>query len=305
MADPTSKPRTDTIAHKSSTRSRKSTHSSNRFSVVEAYKTIRTNLQFSLTKKTGNTIIITSTLPRDGKSTVVANVGVAFAQIGVKTLIIDADLRKPRMNKFFNIPAVPGLSNHLAGLAPLSEVVQSTNYPNLHVIPSGILPPNPAELIASTAMDRLVESMKEQYDVILMDTPPANIVSDAVVATKFADGVILVVRHSVTTHPDVARAIKSFELVNAKIIGLVLNAVDYSKIYGKRYGSYGKYGKYSSYGKYGAYGGYGSYGGYGNNDAASAISEKLFEATSSNGNGASASNAGPVTERNSGSTSND
>lgn len=280
MANNDKQKRADKIAANTGKISGRNDHSGNRFSVVEAYKTIRTNLQFSFKKKTGNVIVVTSTLPRDGKSTVVANVAVAFAQIGVKTLIIDADLRKPRINKFFNISAVPGLSNLLAGLSPLDYVIQKTSYTNLNVIPSGILPPNPAELISSTAMEELIDSLKGTYDLILIDTPPANIVSDAMAATKFADGVIIVVRHAVTTHPDIQKAVKSFEFVNAKIIGLILNAVDYAKIYGKRYGYYGKYSSGSRYGAYGSYGSYGGYGrAYGGNDTAAEVNEKLFESS--------------------------
>ncbi|MHB8962492.1 MAG: CpsD/CapB family tyrosine-protein kinase [Saccharofermentanales bacterium] len=222
----------------------------NRFSVVEAYKTIRTNLQFSFKKKTGNVVVITSTLPRDGKSTVVANISVAFAQTGTKVLVIDCDMRKPRINKFFNIASTPGLSNVLAGLSPLADVIQTTSYPNLSIIASGILPPNPAELISGSVMEDLVEKLRGEFDVIVVDTPPVNIVSDAVVATKFADGVVIVARHVVTTHPELTKAIKSFEFVDAKIFGIILNAVDYSKIYGKRHGGYGQkaYGK-NAYGK--------------------------------------------------------
>lgn len=242
--------RTDQVYHKK----KKTPNSGNRFSVVEAYKTIRTNLQFSFTRKSGNVVIVSSTLPRDGKSTVVANIAVAFAQIGMKVLIIDSDMRKPRINKFFGVSATPGLSNTLAGLSSLHDVIQTTRYKNLHIIASGILPPNPAELIAGAAMERTLTDLRDEYDVILLDTPPVNIVSDAVIATKYADGVVIVARHAVTTHPDLSRAIKSFEFVNAKIFGIILNAVDYAKIYGKQYGSYGRknysgyaYGKNSAY----------------------------------------------------------
>ena len=238
--------------------------STNRFSVVESYKTLRTNLQFSMTKKGCNVIIITSTMPRDGKSTVAANIAVAFAQTDIKVLIIDCDMRKPRINKFFNIPAVPGLSNTLAGLCKAEAAIHSTEYKNLHIIPSGILPPNPAELLMSTPMEELMDALRLEYDLIILDTPPINIVSDALAVTKIADGVVLVVRHAVTSHPDVEKSIKSLEFVNAKILGIVLNAIDYSKIYGKRYGSYYRNGKYGTYGKGGeTYGGYGSHGSYG------------------------------------------
>lgn len=230
--------------------------STNRFSIIEAYKTLRTNLQFSLTKKGCNIVIITSTLPRDGKSTVAANIAVAFAQTDIKVLIIDCDMRKPRINKFFNIASVPGLSNVLAGLSDVSTAIQKTDYSNLNVMASGILPPNPAELLMSTAMEEMIAGLRLDYDLIILDTPPINIVSDAIAITKIADGVVLVVRHAVTSHPDIERSIKSLEFVNAKIIGIVLNAVDYSKVSGKQYGYYSRGKGYGGYGK----GGYGSYG---------------------------------------------
>ncbi len=239
--------------------------STNRFSVVESYKTLRTNLQFSMTKKGCNAIIITSTMPRDGKSTVAANTAVAFAQTDIKVLIIDCDMRKPRINKFFNIPAVPGLSNVLAGLCEAKESIHASEYKNLSIIPSGILPPNPAELLMSTAMEELMDALRLEYDLIILDTPPVNIVSDALAVTKVTDGVVLVVRHAVTSHPDVEKSIKSLEFVNAKILGIVLNAIDYSKIYGKRYGAYANGGKYGTYSKNEGYGGYGSHGSYGDN----------------------------------------
>ncbi len=232
----------------------------NRFSVVEAYKSLRTNLQFSMKKKGCNVIIITSTMPRDGKSTVAANIAVAFAQTDIKVLVIDCDMRKPRVNKFFNVPAIPGLSNLLAGLCTLEQGIKPTEYKNLNIITSGILPPNPAELLSSNDMKELIDSLKNEYDLIILDTPPVNIVSDAIAITAIADGVVLVVKHAVTTYPDIERAIKSLEFVNAKLLGVVLNAVDYSKIYGKRYGYYYKGGKYGSYNRKDGYGAYESYG---------------------------------------------
>lgn len=257
MPENLNKPREDKIHLKTRRRRHKSSTVGTKFSVVEAYKTIRTNLQFSLNKKIGNVIMVTSTLPRDGKSTIVSNVGVAFSQAGSKVLVLDADMRKPRLNKFFNIPAVPGLSNYLAGLSPLSDVILETSYPNLHVIPSGILPPNPAELLSGEAFEELIDLLKQEYELILIDTPPANIVSDAMVVTKSSDGVIIVVRHGVTTHPEITKAIKSLEFVNAKLLGIVLNAVDYGKMYGKKYDYYnkGKYGYSYGYGYGYKYGG--------------------------------------------------
>ena len=210
------------------------------FSTIEAYKTLRTNLQFTFKNQKGNVISITSALPHSGKSTIVANIAVAFAQAGYKVLIIDADLRKPRICKFFDLPLSPGLSNYIAGLTDFDNVVRSTKFDNLKVITSGQIPPNPAEILNSVKMEKLILKAREDYDVIFIDTPPVNLVTDAVVVTKYADGSILVVRHYVTTHNELAYAIKSFELVNAKVLGVILNAVDYQKSHGKSYRYYSK-----------------------------------------------------------------
>jgi capsular exopolysaccharide synthesis family protein len=295
MAEQNTEVRNNRIFKKKKRRKSSGGMNSNKFSVIESYKTIRTNLQFSLKKKGGNVLLVTSTMPRDGKSTVVANIAVAFSQTDINVLIIDCDMRKPRVNKFFNVSAIPGLSNFLAGLCDINDAIQDTEYKNLSIISSGILPPNPAELLSSSEMEELMEDLRNKYDLIILDSPPVNIVSDAVVATKYTDGVVLIVRHALTTHPEIEKAVKSLEFANAKILGIILNAFDFSKLYGKRYGSYyragyrrkgyGKYG-YGGYGNYGGYGyggygsysGYGSYGGYGSNAESSLATEKKHNA---------------------------
>jgi len=227
----------------------------NKFSVVEAYKTLRTNVQFLMNNSTSTVITFTSPLPRDGKSTVTSNLGVAFAQTSTKVVIVDCDMRNPRLNKFFNVNPSPGLSNYLANLVDLEEIFQPTEYENLHIVSSGRIPPNPAELLSSKGMIELIEILKSRFDLILLDTPPVGIVSDACVTSKYSDGTVLVIKHYSSTYAMVEKCLNSLKLVDAKVIGIVMNAVDYSKVYGKRYNKYG----YSYDYKYG-YGYYGSYG---------------------------------------------
>jgi len=243
------------IFKKSKKSKRSHLNSVNKFSVIEAYKTLRTNIQFLMNNNSSTVISFTSPLPRDGKSTIVSNLGVAFAQANTRVIIVDCDMRNPRLNKFFNVNANPGLSNHLANLAELDEIIQPTEYEHLFVISSGRLPPNPAELLSSKGMLNLIEELRTRYDLILLDTAPVGIVSDACVTSKYSDGTVLVIKHLFSTTTMVEKCISSLKFVDAKIIGIVMNAVDYSKVYGKRYNKYG----YSYDYKYG-YGYYGSYG---------------------------------------------
>jgi len=246
--------RNDHIIEKS--KKHKDSSKGNKFSVIEAYKALRTNLQFSLNNHTSNVIMITSAMPYDGKSTVVTNLGVAFSQSSTRVLIIDCDMRKPRINKFFGVSATPGLSNYLAGLSPMDDVILKTSYPNVSVITSGVIPPNPAELLSSSTMQLLIDELRNKFDLIILDTPPVNLLSDAHVVTKYVDGVILVAKHATTTYADMEKAIKGLEFVNAKILGFVLNSVKYDRFYNRSryYKNYSRYGKYSNYGNYGNYG---------------------------------------------------
>jgi len=217
----------------------------NDHSVVEAYRTIRTNFIFAVSKKEKcNVVLFSSPLPRDGKSTTCVNLGVSLAQIGVKVLIIDCDMRKPRVHRFFKITNTPGLSNFLAGFNNLAEVLKKTEHENVSIIPSGIIPPNPAELLSGPAMTNLLSELETHFDYILIDAPPVNIVSDALLLSKICDGVILIVRQGVTPHPALAKSIKSLEMIDADILGLVLNEVNYD--YGYMKYKYGKY--YNRYG---------------------------------------------------------
>ncbi|OJU09712.1 MAG: hypothetical protein BGN88_11990 [Clostridiales bacterium 43-6] len=220
-------------------------------SVVEAYRTIRTNFMFAINKKDKcKKIIFTSPVPRDGKSTTCVNLGISLAQIDAKVLLIDCDMRKPRIHKFFNCDNTPGLSNVLGGFNELSETIKQTDHHNLFIIPSGIIPPNPAELLSGPRMANIMEELETMFDFILVDTPPCNVVSDALLLTKICDGVILIVKQSVTIHPDLTRCIKSLEFINADILGIILNEATQNRKYTYKKYKYGEYRygyNYSSY----------------------------------------------------------
>lgn len=237
------------------------------FMTNEAYKSARTNIIFSLNAEKGcKKIIITSASPGEGKTTTCLNLAIAFGQTDAKVLLIDADLRKPRIYRHLNIERENGLSDVLCGMCDIETAIKHCPKQNLDCITSGQIPPNPAELLSSEDMGQLLEKLGERYDYIFIDTPPVTVVTEAAAMAKFASGVILVVRQNSTIHESIKRARNNLLLTEAKILGFVLNDIDYS-VY-----SYGKYGKYNyrnsrryGYGKKYGYGksyGYG-YGGYG------------------------------------------
>lgn len=211
------------------------------YSVAEAYKTLRTNLIFTLRKNSCKKIIFTSPAPGEGKSTNCCNLGITLAQTGSKVIIIDCDLRKPDIHKFFDKNGSPGLSEVLAGFYVPKQVITDSGYDNLHLILGGIIPPNPAELLESNAMDELLTGLCKDYEYILLDTPPVNYVTDTLVLTPKVDGVLIVAKEGVTTHPHIKRALASLEFANARILGFILNDVEQKEKYG--YGYYGQYEK--------------------------------------------------------------
>ncbi len=241
------------------------------FDITEAYKATRTNIMFSIKGTVGcKSIIVSSANPGEGKSTTCANLAIAFAQMGDRVVIIDADMRKPRVHKYFDIKNKKGLSNILGGFETLENCINHMEDTGLDVITAGNIPPNPAELLASGEMDILLETLSGRYDYVFIDTPPINVVTDASILSKKVSGVVLVVRHNITNKEAIERSIKTLEFAGAKILGFILNSVERKEYEGRytyrsyrrgyrRYG-YKKYGKYG-YGKYG-YGKYG-YGKYG------------------------------------------
>lgn len=195
-----------------------------KFQVMESYKVARTNLAFSLIKQGCKKIVITSSLAKEGKSTSAVNISISLAlQVNVKVLLIDSDLRKPKINSFFNLENAPGLTNYLANMCELKDIIQPTETSNLSVICSGISVPNPSEILASEAMANLLKALEQDYDYIILDTPPINIVIDALALTKIIDGVVIVVQEGFSTHPELVKTIETLQRVDAKILGIILN----------------------------------------------------------------------------------
>lgn len=213
------------------------------FAVTEAYKTLRTNLIFSTGDSGCKKYVVTSSLPGEGKTTNAVNLAVSFSQTGKKILLIDADLRKPRVHKYFDKDNKNGLSNVLSGIFDDDNktIVNKTKIENLDVIFSGHIPPNPIELLSSENMRVFLESMEEIYDFIIIDTPPINVVSDALVLSKCVTGYILVLRSNFSVYQSLENAISKFELANVKPIGAILNDFEEGS---KKYSSKYKYRKY-------------------------------------------------------------
>ena len=198
-------------------------HNSPKDPVAEQYRTIRTNIQFSGADQEIKSIVLTSTGPGEGKSTTASNLATVYAQQGLRVLLIDADLRKPTAHYTFRLENHVGLTNVLTKQSTLGQAVQGTEVPELFLLTSGPIPPNPAELLASNNMTELLKEMKEQFDMVIFDTPPVLAVADAQILANQVEGSILVVSSGKT---DKEAAIKAKELLlkaNAKVLGAVLN----------------------------------------------------------------------------------
>jgi len=243
-----------------STRSTRLINDESNFMVKEAYKMLRTNIIFTLPEEESSIILVTSSWPLEGKTTNCTNLAVVFSQMGEKTLLIDADLRKPRIHKMFKLNSKTGLSNVLRNLCPVSEAIQKTPYENLDILASGHIPPNPAELLASEEMKKLLSELKKEYKYILIDTPPVNMVSDALILGPSISGIVMVVRQDVTVHKSVTEALEKINFTGTKVLGFILNdsIENKSGYYSKRrYRSGNYYNKYYNGYYYGYYGYYG------------------------------------------------
>lgn len=214
------------------------------FVVKEAYNSIRTNLLFTQKGEKCPIFVVTSPTANNGKTINSVNLAISYAQMGKKTLIIDSDMRNPTIHRMFNIPLKDGLSEILAGITD-SISVTSTDIENLSVLPSGQIPPNPAELLGSDRMNKLLDFVKEHFDCVFIDSPPVNIVTDATIFASNVTGYILIVKSGVTDREDIKYSVSTLEQVNANILGFILNDVPLKG--GKYYSKYnGKY-NYSNY----------------------------------------------------------
>jgi len=203
------------------------TNQETNFLINEAYKALRTNLLYTLRKNNCKKILVSSPNPEDGKSTTCTNIGIAIAKTGAKVLLIDCDLRKGRLHRQFFLNSTPGVSNLLSGMCTEKEAIQYTSYNNLHIIPCGSIAPNPAELLSSIQMEELIKKLESNYEYIILDSAPVNVVSDALSLAKLVDGVLMVVREKSTTYPNVEAAINKYKLIGGNILGFVLNATSF------------------------------------------------------------------------------
>ena len=196
--------------------------------VSEAYRTLRTNLDFSSLDKPVKTMLVTSAGPEEGKSTVLANLAVTTAQAGKKVILVDCDLRRPTLHNIFNLKNDVGLTTMVVDDAAIeSPPLQDTGVEGLQLVSSGPLPPNPSELLGSRRMEEIIAALLERADVVLFDAPPVVAVTDAAVLATKVDGVLLVINAGGTKR-DYARAAKArLEKVNANLLGAVLNNVKF------------------------------------------------------------------------------
>lgn len=215
--------------------------------IAESLLKLRTNLRYMHVDNPPRVIVVTSPLPGDGKSTVAANLAAAFAVGGSPTLLIDADLRRPVVAESFGLIEGVGLSNVLAGEAEIEDVIQSTGIPNLSVLASGTVPPNPSELLGSASMKKLLDRVAEE-SIVILDAPPLLPVTDGAVLTANSDGALVVITQNKTEDRQLAGCLSQLEAVHGTTLGVVINKVSKSAgksgYYGGHYGYYGYYGYY-------------------------------------------------------------
>ncbi len=212
----------DTVNWQSTLLTRFSSHSL----LVEAFRILRNNIHFSTLEKPVGTLLLTSAGPGEGKSTVSANLAIVMAQAGNRCILVDADLRKPAQHKIFGVTNHTGLTSLLLGQKSLREALLPTGVPGLHLLPSGPLPPNPAELLGSQAMLKIIAALREEAESVIFDAPPAVAFSDTPILASRMDGVLLVLNAGAVPREIALRTKSVLEGAKAKILGVVLNNVN-------------------------------------------------------------------------------
>ena len=225
------------------------THEDPKSTISEIFRTLRTNIQFMNNRNKLQTLLITSTLPSEGKSWVSSNLAVTFAQAGKKVILVDADMRKGRQYKIFGATPRPGLSNYLADYSEeenidLSNYLRPTEVEGLYLMPAGNVPPNPSELLISEAMINLIQELKQISDIVILDGPPTQLVTDSLIITRMVDSTVVVTASNQTKKDDLRRIVDNIEKVGGKIAGVVLNKVAISA---KKYEQSYYYGSSSSF----------------------------------------------------------
>ncbi len=220
------------------------------FNTIEAYKSIRTNIMFSMPRsEQGKVILITSSAPNEGKTTTSINLAITFAQTGAKVIVVDCDLRKARVHKYLGLERLDGVSNVLCGFVELDRAIKYSVRENLDCLTAGSAPPNPAELLETDEFAKLIETLKDRYDYIFIDTPPVTVVTDAIIAMRHANGAVVVVRENFTVYDMLDDTIESIQKTKVKLLGVIMVDCDeragrysyyrktkYKYRYGYRYG---------------------------------------------------------------------
>ena len=196
--------------------------------VSELFRTLRTNIQFMNLNKKLTTLLVTSTLPGEGKTWVSSNLAITFAQAGKKVILIDADMRKCGLYSIFKVAPYPGLSNYLSesnqkDVCYFSKYLRETEVPNLHLMPAGNVPPNPSELLTSPQMITLLDDLKEEYDLVIIDGTPSKLVTDAVILSRIVDSTIIVTGHNIAKKDDLSKIVKDIKSVGGKLAGILYN----------------------------------------------------------------------------------
>ena len=218
------------------------------FAITEAFRNLKASLSVSVAKPKdgGVSVTVTSSYPEDGKTLITTNLAMMFAMSNAKVVLVDADIRKGRIAKYFNRKTSPGLSDYLSGQVTLDQVLHHSHVnENLFFIPCGTRSPKPYELLESDAMAELIQELKKRFDYVVLDTPPVLIVSDSLAVAPKTEGVVLVCRHLLSYVSDIQKSLSTLQFAKANVLGIVVN--DYHTSSKKMYGSYKTYYNYSKY----------------------------------------------------------
>ncbi len=219
------------------------------FVIKEAYKEVSTNILFSLVEEGCKCIAITSAYPQEGKTTTATNMSISFVQMGKRTLLIDGDMRKPYIHKMFDLENDIGLSNVLGGFVETKDAIKCIEG-GLHIMTSGHILPNPAELLSSQRMKDLMMELRDSYDYIFIDTSPVNVVTDGIIISECVSGVIVVTKQSQSKHSELQEALGKLNFAKAKVLGVVLTGVESKMGRFSKYLKLGKHRKYKGYGEF-------------------------------------------------------
>jgi capsular exopolysaccharide synthesis family protein len=210
---------------------------------AEGFRNLRTNVQFLNLDGSTRLLMVTSSSPEEGKTSVAVNLGAALSEMGKKVLVVEADLRRPVISKFLVEKSEKGITDLIMGTAALEEVIVNTDNENLHVLMSGVKPPNPAELVSSQAMNDLLQRLHDDFDYVIVDAPPVLAVSDAIAMAPMMDGVLIVASHNIATRDGARHTVEMLGKVETRVLGVVINNVEMAGRYGYGY----RYGYYSPY----------------------------------------------------------